>query len=141
MTLSLRICIDVPEIEAGISFYTRALGLRVGRRFKQGWAELLGAPSPIDLLAQPAGTAPSSQSASVRDYARHWTPVHLDLVVTDLEAAVERAVAAGAKLEQEIKARVWGRIAVLADPFGHGLCLLEFRGRGYDALLDPHSPA
>jgi lactoylglutathione lyase len=22
----------------------------------------------------------------------------------------------------------------LADPFGHGLCLIEFRGRGYDEI-------
>jgi hypothetical protein len=25
----------------------------------------------------------------------------------------------------------WGRIALTADPFGHGFCLLEFRDSGY----------
>jgi len=30
---------------------------------------------------------------------------------------------------------VWGRMASLADPFGHGIDLLEFRGRGYDEIL------
>jgi lactoylglutathione lyase len=29
---------------------------------------------------------------------------------------------------------VWGRIAQLADPFGHGLCLIQFLGRGYDEI-------
>ncbi len=27
------------------------------------------------------------------------------------------------------------RLAILADPFGNGFCLLEFRGRGYDELI------
>ncbi len=30
----------------------------------------------------------------------------------------------------------YGRIAMLADPFGHGFCLLQFSARGYDALLE-----
>jgi predicted enzyme related to lactoylglutathione lyase len=61
--------------------------------------------------------------------------VHLDWVVTDLEAAVRRATAAGATLDQDIQRRKWGRLATLADPFGNGLCLLELRGRGYDEML------
>jgi uncharacterized glyoxalase superfamily protein PhnB len=48
---------------------------------------------------------------------------------------VERAVSAGARLERPIVVRKWGRMANLADPFGHGLCLLAFQGRGYDELL------
>ena len=70
----------------------------------------------------------------VRDYRRHWTPVHLDFVVEELEAAVARAVAAGAKLEREIEHHAWGSIAGLSDPFGHGVCLLRFTERGYDAI-------
>ena len=69
-----------------------------------------------------------------RSYRRHWTPVHLDFVVTDLDAAVERAVAAGAVLEAPTVGRTWGRIAMFADPFGHGFCLLEFSEQGYDAI-------
>jgi hypothetical protein len=30
----------------------------------------------------------------------------------------------------------YGRIAMLADPFGHGFRLLSFNERGYDALLE-----
>lgn len=33
--------IDVPDIEAGIAFYTAALGLTLGRRFDTGFIELL----------------------------------------------------------------------------------------------------
>ena len=58
-------------------------------------------------------------------------------VVDDLDGAVARATTAGATVELPITDKKWGRIAVLADPFGHGLCLLEMRGRGYDELLSP----
>jgi predicted enzyme related to lactoylglutathione lyase len=60
--------------------------------------------------------------------------VHLDFVVTDLEQAVQRAQAAGAAVESGIAKAKWGRIAMLADPFGNGFCLLQFTGRGYDAI-------
>ena len=71
-----------------------------------------------------------------RRYERHWTPVHLDIVVDDLGAALSRAVAAGAWLEREVRTAAWGKIVVLADPFGHGLCLIEFLGRGYDEVAE-----
>jgi len=132
--VELRVCIDVDDLEKGIEFYTRVLGLKVGRRFGDSGAELLGATAPIDLLAKPAGSQPSAGSSSLRDYRRHWTPAHLDFVVTDVEAAVERAQAHGAVLEQPIQEQAWGRLALLADPFGHGICLLQFQGRGYDEL-------
>ncbi len=135
--IELRICIDVENLERALAFYTRALGLTPGRRKGDDWVELLGGTSPIDLLAQPAGSAPVPGTAAVRDYRRHWTPVHLDVTVRDLDAAVQRARDAGATLERGgLQTRPWGRMAVLADPFGHGLCLLEFHGAGYDALAD-----
>jgi catechol 2,3-dioxygenase-like lactoylglutathione lyase family enzyme len=131
---TLRICIDVDDLDDAVAFYTRALGLTVGRRSGE-WAELLGAQAPVDLLAKPPGTlALPRGTRALRDYERHWTPVHLDVVVDDVEAAVSRAVGAGAKLERGPDPRTWGRHAILADPFGHGFCLLEFRGRGYDEV-------
>lgn len=131
----LRVCIDVDDLDAAIAFYTRALGLTPGRRFDDGWAELTGAPCAIDLLARPPGTAAvPTGTRALRAYDRHWTPIHLDVVVEDLDAAVAGAVAAGAKLERDVKVEVWGRIAILSDPFGHGFCLLELQGRGYDEI-------
>ncbi len=132
--IELRICIDVDDLSKGIEFYTRGLGLTVGRRLDVNWVELLGASSPIDLLAKQSGSRPSPGSAQMRDYRRHWTPVHVDVVVADLDAAVRRAQAAGATLEGDIQVQGWGSMANMADPFGHGFCLLEFRGRGYDEI-------
>ena len=138
MVTQIRVCVDVNDLERGIAFYTQGLGLRLGRRLGSDWAELLGASSPLDLLAEAAGTAPLGEAKPQRrDYARHWTPVHLDFVVTGIDEVTRRLVALGATLERPIADRRWGRMASLADPFGHGIDLLEFTGRGYDELLQP----
>jgi predicted enzyme related to lactoylglutathione lyase len=131
MTLLLNI--DVPDVETGLRFYTTAFGLKVGRRFGADFVELVGWPATVYLLTKAAGTI--GAGGDPRRYSRHWTPVHADIVVDDVDAAVERAVAAGAKLEVAAKDAAYGRIAMLADPFGHGFCLLQFNERGYDALL------
>lgn len=126
--------IDVDDLASAEAFYTRAFGLTPGRRFAADGVELLGGPAPIYLLVKPSGTSATPQVRDRRDYRRHWTPVHLDWVVDDLDAALDRAVAAGARVEQAAATRAWGRIALLADPFGHGFCLLQFLGRGYDEI-------
>lgn len=87
-------------------------------------------------VATPDVGSAATEDGDVRDYERHWTPLHLDWVVDDIEAAVARAVAAGATLEQSVRERRWGRIAVLADPFGHGFCLIQFSSEGYDVLVE-----
>lgn len=133
--MELRICIDVDDMARAVVFYTQGLGLQVGRRLGDDWVEVLGAGSPIDLLLEASGSVPVK--GSTRNYQRHWTPVHLDFVVPDLDAAVARLQSFGAVLEAPATERAWGRIAGLADPFGHGLDLLEFKGRGYDELLQP----
>ena len=133
--MQLLVNVDVDDIERAIEFYRAAFGLHPGRRLFDGSvAEMLGASSIIYLLAKSAGTLPWRQASSVRDYHRHWTPVHLDFEVADIGTAVERAVAAGARLENEPQSFNWGRLAMLSDPFGHGFCLLQFTDRGYDAV-------
>jgi predicted enzyme related to lactoylglutathione lyase len=130
--------IDVDDLERGVEFYTKAFGLRVSRYLDAFAAvELSGASSRIYLLEKANGTAPSTGSPERRNYERHWTPIHLDFVVEDLDAAVQRAQAAGAKLETQTEPQIWGRVAVMADPFGHGFCLLQFFGRGYDEIAPP----
>lgn len=133
---TLLVNIDVDDLATGEAFYRQAFGLSVGRRFGAHGVELLGGAVPIYLLVKPAGSRPARSVAQARDYARHWTPVHFDVVVEDVDAAVERAVAAGATLEDAPRSASWGRIAHLADPFGHGFCLLTFLNRGYDEIAD-----
>jgi len=135
VTTSFIVNLDVPDLAAAETFYTAAFDLRVGRRLGPGALELLGGPTPLYLLQNDAGSA-ATEDGDVRDYERHWTPVHLDWVVADIDAALARAVAAGATLERRVRERRWGKIAVLADPFGHGFCLIQFSEAGYDALLE-----
>jgi predicted enzyme related to lactoylglutathione lyase len=131
--VKLLVNIDVEQLEGATRFYCDGLGLRVGRRF-DGWVELVGASSSIYLLPKPAGSRASTSSGETRRYGRHWTPVHLDFVVDDVEESLARAKAAGASVESEIETHAWGRIALLADPFGNGFCLVQFTARGYDEI-------
>lgn len=130
--MKLLLNIDVPEIATAEAFYTAAFGLHAARRFGADAVELLGLEAPLYLLAKPEGSV--GAGTSPRSYARHWTPVHCDLAVDDLDATLARAIAAGAVQEGPTRDARWGRIVQLADPYGHGWCLIEFRDRGYDEI-------
>lgn len=130
----LLVNIDVPDLEAGIAFYTAALGLTVARRFGESFVELDGSDAPIYLLEKDEGTPIGPSGGDTRRYRRHWSPVHIDFVVTDLGSATARALAAGAVQEGEAVDAPFGRLAMFADPFGHGFCLIQFNAEGYDAI-------
>ena len=134
--MDLLINIDVDDLPKAIVFYEQAIGVHVGRRFGAAGVEMLGASSPIYLLVKAEGSKPSAASDDVRRYRRHWTPIHLDVAVPDIVAAVSRVLVAGGTQESEIETHSWGRIAKMADPFGHGVCLIEFLNRGYDEITD-----
>lgn len=121
-------CIDVPDLDRAVAFYSETFGFEPLPR--DGFVELVGAPVPIDLL--PREDRSQTAAGAARSFARHWTPVHLDLVVDDVDATVSRAVRLGATLEAGPVDQPFGRIAQLADPFGHGLCILRMSERGYD---------
>ena len=130
--MRLLLNIDVPDLAPAERFYVDAFGLRPGRRIGDGVLELLGAAVSIYLLHKPEGsTGAGGQS---RLYARHWSPLHGDVVVDDLDAALATALAAGALQEGAVREAAWGRIVQIADPFGHGWCLLQFLGNGYDEI-------
>jgi predicted enzyme related to lactoylglutathione lyase len=132
--VDLLVNIDVDDLQRAIVFYTGAFDLRIGRRFGTDGVELLGASAPIYLLVKAPGTQPFANAKQLRDYERHWTSVHLDFVVQGIDKALARAVAAGATVERPTQTSSWGKLALLVDPFGNGLCLVEFLGRGYDEI-------
>ncbi|MFL6796387.1 MAG: VOC family protein [Xanthobacteraceae bacterium] len=133
--IELLINIDVPDLEAAERFYTTAFGLRAARRFGVDAIELAGWPVPVYLLSKPSGEVGAGND--LRRYGRHWTPIHPDVVVHHLEEAVQKALAAGASLEDPARETPYGRIAMMADPFGHGFCMIQFNTQGYDALAAP----
>jgi predicted enzyme related to lactoylglutathione lyase len=133
--MDLLVNIDVPDLARGVAFYSRAFGLTVTRRLGAEVVELSGLPVRLYLLQKPEGSIGAGKDP--RRYDRHWTPVHLDVVVDDITVAVMRAFDAGAKIETPIRVHAWGKIAVLSDPFGSGFCLIQFLGRGYDEIAGP----
>ncbi|MGQ9424778.1 VOC family protein [Gilvimarinus sp. F26214L] len=128
--------IDVDDLEKAIHFYEEAFDFHVGRRFGAAGAELLGGSAPVYLLAKEAGTPVCEHSTETRQYKRHWTPTHLDFVVKDIHKAIEKARRSGALLEKPVAVQAWGKLALMADPFGNGFCLVQFLGRGYDEIAD-----
>lgn len=129
--MKLLINIDVPSLAPAIDFYTSALGLELTRVIEGDIAELCGASSTIYLLRNAGGSSSVMGTTLSRSYHRHWTPVHIDFVVDNLNEAAERAVAAGARQENECVEWRGSRCITFSDPFGHGFCLIEFDAETY----------
>lgn len=123
--------IDVPELSSAIAFYCAALGLEHSRTLDDDVAELKGASSTIYLLQKPSGSNSSGAVSAARRYSRHWTPVHIDFVVENIEVAAKRALGAGAIRESECVEWRGSKCITFSDPFGHGFCLIEFAGETY----------
>jgi len=137
----LSINIDVDDLDRGVAFYSAAVGLTPVRSFGGFAVELAGAQAPVYLLHKPPSTPPFPGAEARRDYARHWTPVHVDFVVDDIEQALGLAVGAGARAESQIETYRWGRMVLMSDPFGNGFCLIELDALGYEAIATPYTVA
>ncbi|MGH8508159.1 MAG: VOC family protein [Gammaproteobacteria bacterium] len=128
--------LDVNDLEKAVRFYGSVFGLEVGRRFGAFGVEMLGGSAPIYLLVKALATPVSDTTSQRRSYERHWTPIHLDFVVEEIEPAVQKAISEGAQLEKPISTHKWGKLALMADPFGHGFCFVQFLGRGYGEIAE-----
>lgn len=123
--------IDVPDLHKGIAFYRSAFDLQLSRILDNDVAELVGGSSTVYLLQKDEGSRWSKTIPDSRTYSRHWTPVHVDFVVEDLDAAVKRVVDAGAQRETECISWRNSRCITFSDPFGNGFCLIEFDNDTY----------
>ena len=81
--MDLLINIDVPNLDQAVAFYEQAFGLAVTRRLGAEAAELGGLPVRLYLLQKPTGSV--GAGTDPRRYDRHWTPVHVDVVVDDIK--------------------------------------------------------
>jgi catechol 2,3-dioxygenase-like lactoylglutathione lyase family enzyme len=118
--LNFDICIDVADVPRAVDFYSRGLGMELVEQ-KPEWAKMAHSGITFWVMKIPAGSAVAVGSSQTRDYGRHWTPVHLDIPVPDLDAAVKRAVEAGGRLENMTP----GKLATIADPSGNGFDLVR----------------
>lgn len=135
MAAGLIVNVDVSDVQTAVRFYEAGLGIEFRRwLFRGAVAEMAAAGVRLYLIQQEPGSLAVAGTEIRRDYTTHWTPVHIDVVVDDLDAAVRRAVTAGAAFDGRIVRGDYGRFAALRDPFGHGVCLLQFEGGGYDRV-------
>ena len=125
--ISVSVSVDVPNLADGVRFYSEAFGFSKTSEPVPGIAVLRAGASEICLLEKAPGSSPSSHTKEARRYERHWTPVHMDLHVDDLKAALARALKAGAQQEQLFGHPEHRAVAFCSDPFGHGFCLIERR--------------
>ncbi len=137
VTTGVIVNIDFPDIKAALRFYEDGLGFQSWRMLFDGAvAELSAGATLVYLIEHASGTNAVVKPDIARNYTPHWTPVHLDVVVKDIESAIAKALAAGATRAGELSIREWGKVAPLRDPFGHAVCLLQFLGDGYDLVAD-----
>lgn len=123
--------IDVPDLQKGINFYCSAFDLHLKRILDNDVAELVGGSSTVYLLQKDDGSICARTISESRTYSRHWTPVHIDFVVDDLDRAVTRVLAAGAVRETHCISWCSSRCITFSDPFGNGFCLIEFENETY----------
>lgn len=124
--LKVSVCIDVSDLARGTAFYCDALGCSLVEEHTDH-NTMSAAGVTIHISAKAAGTH-ATPAGSPRHYERHWTPVHLDFDVEDIDAAISRVEAGGGSVEG-VKRGDWGAAAFCADPFGNGFCLLQIVGR------------
>ncbi len=121
---TMSISIDVPNLDSAIEFYTQGLGFKRVKKFGADMFILDAGKIKIYLLQKEAGSASTKFDTAPRSYERHWTPIHFDFDVVDIEKALEQVVAAGG-IHEGGNSGDWGSIAHCSDPFGHGFCLIQ----------------
>jgi catechol 2,3-dioxygenase-like lactoylglutathione lyase family enzyme len=125
--MNYSVSIDVPDMDQGLGFYRDALGLTEIARPIPTYVILDCGGAHIGIMAKAAGSHPAPGSDDVRRYTRHWTPVHIDFHVEDLDAVLPRLLEAGALCEHRFDAPGRPPIAFCSDPFGNGFCLVGGR--------------
>lgn len=119
----VNISIDVPDLEAGLRFYGAVFGFVETARPFASMAVLDANNVTLCLHAKAEGSASSTQGGP-RHYARHWTPVHLDLHVAALAPVVARIEAEGGTVERMFLTGGPRPAAFCSDPFGNGFCVI-----------------
>lgn len=123
MRPTVHVSIDVPDLDAGVSFYVAVFGfVELSRPFPT-MAVVDGNNVSVCLHERASGSVPAPTAKETRRYERHWTPVHLDLHVPGFDDTLGRIRESGGHVEQEVRS---GRkpVAFCSDPFGNGFCVI-----------------
>jgi predicted enzyme related to lactoylglutathione lyase len=126
---SVHVSIDVPNLQRGLGFYGSVFGFVETARPFPTMAILDANNVTVCMHEKSEGTKSSPRGAEVRRYERHWTPVHLDLHVPDLDAVLTKVRAEGGTIENEFRTQGPKPVAFCSDPFGNGFCVIGERAR------------
>ncbi|WP_390233143.1 VOC family protein [Vibrio sp. F74] len=124
MMIKISVSIDVSDLKNAETFYVEALGCKKVRDQGAIMVVLSVENAEIYLQEKQVGSKPLVSSNVVRDYERHWTPVHLDFLCTNVNERVSKILELGGSHEGG-ESGEWGSIAHCADPFGNGFCLIN----------------
>lgn len=104
---------------AAIDFYKQAFGARDGGRLAGPDGKLMHAQLWIgDACLMLVDEYP--EQGMLSPLSLGGSPVTIHLYVTDVDATVDQAIAAGAKVSMPVSDMFWGdRYGRLLDPFGH----------------------
>ena len=122
--VKVSLSIDVPDVAAAETFFAKGLGFETVRQEPPSLIMRAGTLE-VWLLPRAEGSIAVRDTDLSRSYRRHWTPIHLDIIVDDLEAALAQAISAGATQEGDIVTGEEAAIAFCVDPFGNGFCLIR----------------
>lgn len=119
--------ITAADVEEAVTFYRDAIGLTVKNDVSNGghrWVTMGGDGNASIVLSDPFEDA-DTQLALIAKGAMQPIVFETD----DLDAAFERAVAAGAEVVQEPKAQFWGpKDCAFRDPSGHMIRISQIAG-------------
>jgi predicted enzyme related to lactoylglutathione lyase len=122
MSGQVSVSIDVDDIEQAVSFYTDALECGAKSVYSDQWVVLQCGGLDIHLLKKEVGTL--GAGGEQRHFGRHWTPVHLDFGVDDIDEAMQRVKRSGGSVDDFAHSEA-ADIAHCADPFGNGFCVIR----------------
>jgi len=123
--VKISVSIDVSDLNKAVDFYVEALGCKKVREQGENMTVIAVDNCDIYLQEKAVGTKPlPTNNTIVRDYARHWSPVHLDFLCEDVEKLVANILKTGGSHEGG-ESGEWGSIAYCADPFGNGFCVIN----------------
>ena len=122
--IKISVSIDVSNLKKAETFYVEALGCKKVRDQGSNMVVLSVENSDIYLQEKEPGTKPLLSSSVVRNYERHWTPVHLDFICDNVDQLVSKILDFGGAHEGGDSGD-WGSIAYCADPFGNGFCVIN----------------
>ncbi|MFT5849958.1 MAG: putative enzyme related to lactoylglutathione lyase [Patiriisocius sp.] len=122
--IKISVSIDVSELKKAEIFYIEALGCKKVRDQGSNMIVLSVYNADIYLQKKEPGSKPIPSSEVVRDYGRHWTPIHLDFLCTNVDERVKKVVELGG-LHEGGESGDWGSIAYCVDPFGNGFCIIN----------------